>query len=85
VAYTPVQANAVTVKMHVPDNARVWIEGDAVSQSGQYREFVSPPITPGRDYVYRVRVQWDENNKTIESTREVPVHAGDHINLTFGS
>jgi len=78
-------SNAVAIKMHVPEGARVWIEGDAISQSGQDRKFVSPPITPGRDYVYHIRVQWDENNKTLESTREVSVHAGDQINLSFGS
>jgi uncharacterized protein (TIGR03000 family) len=75
----------VAIKLHVPDNARVWIEGDEVSQGGQDREYVSPPITPGRDYVYHIRVQWDENNKTVESTREVPVNAGDRISLSFGS
>ena len=81
----PAQADAVTIQMHVPSDARVWIDGDATSQTGAAREFVSPPLTPGREYTYHVRVQWEENGKAVESTRPVAVHAGDRINLNFGT
>jgi uncharacterized protein (TIGR03000 family) len=82
---TPAPANAVTIQMHVPSDARVWIDGDATSQTGANREFVSPAVAPGQDYVYHIRVQWDANNKTQESTRDVLVHAGERINLDFGA
>jgi len=29
------------------------------------------------------RVQWDENGKPVERSRDLKVHAGDHINLTI--
>ena len=80
----PVDGNAVTIRMAVPSGARVWFDGEATSQTGADREFVSPPLTPGREYTYRIRVQWDENGKAVESTRAVAVHAGDRINLVFG-
>jgi len=87
-AYYPqepaVDMNAVTFRMHVPSGARVWFEGDATSQTGTDREFVSPSLTPGRDYVYHIRVQWDENGKAVERKRDVTVHAGDRISLNFG-
>jgi uncharacterized protein (TIGR03000 family) len=86
-AYYPqeqaVDVNAVTIRMHVPGNARVWFEGGATSQSGENRTFVSPSLVPGREYVYHIRVQWDENDKAVEHHREVTVHAGDQINLTI--
>jgi uncharacterized protein (TIGR03000 family) len=81
----PAPANAVTIQMHVPSDARVWIDGDATSQTGTEREYMSPAITPGKDYVYHIRVQWEVNNKMMESTRDVAVHAGDRIDLTFGA
>ena len=84
--YSPpatVDANAVTIRMAVPSGARVWFDGEATSQTGADREFVSPPLTPGREYTYHVRVQWEENGKTMERNREVPVHAGDRINLNI--
>ena len=78
-----IDANAVTLRMRVPSDARVWIEDAAMSQSGSDRSFVSPPLTSGRDYVYHVRAQWNENGKTVERKREVTVHAGDRITLTI--
>jgi uncharacterized protein (TIGR03000 family) len=79
----PVEVNAVTIRMSVPSGARVWFDGEATSQTGADREFVSPPLTPGRQYVYHVRVQWDENGKAVERNRDVTVHAGDRINLNI--
>jgi uncharacterized protein (TIGR03000 family) len=79
-----VDTNAVTLRMHVPTDARVWIEDEATSTSGADRSFVSPPLTPGREYVYHIRAQWDENGKTVERKREFTVHAGDRIDLNIG-
>jgi uncharacterized protein (TIGR03000 family) len=78
-----VDTNAVTLRMHVPTSARVSIEGEATSTSGADRSFVSPALTTGREYVYHVRVQWDENGKTVERNREFTVHAGDRIDLNI--
>jgi len=86
-AYHPqgqaVDVNAATIRMRVPSNARVWFEGEATAQSGADRTFVSPSLAPGRDYVYHVRVQWDENGKAVERNRDVTVHPGDRINLNI--
>src|SRR5262249_3839080 len=82
--YPQVQAvdeNVVTFRMHVPSDARVWFEGAATSQSGPDRTFVSPSLTPGREYVYHIRVQWQENDKSVERNREAKVYAGDRITL----
>jgi uncharacterized protein (TIGR03000 family) len=84
--YPPEQAddgNAVTIRMTVPSGARVWFDGSATSQTGAGRTFVSPALAPGREYVYQIRVQWEENGKTVERNRDVPVHAGDRINLNI--
>ena len=86
-AYYPqeqaVDVNTVTIRLHVPSDARIWIEDAAMSQSGADRSFVSPPLTPGYDYTYHIRVRWDENGQAVERSREVKVHAGDRINLTI--
>ena len=79
----PVDTNTVTLRMHVPSDARVWIEGEAMSPSGADRIFVSPSLSPGYDYTYHIRVQWDENGKAVERNREVKVHAGDRISLSI--
>jgi uncharacterized protein (TIGR03000 family) len=75
--------NTATIRMSVPTGARVWFDGAATSQTGADRQFVSPSLTPGREYVYHVRVQWDESGKAVERTRDLTVHAGDRINLNI--
>jgi uncharacterized protein (TIGR03000 family) len=86
VYYPPAEtadANSATLRMRVPSDARVWVEGDATSSSGPDRTFVSPALTPGFDYRYHVRVQWNENGKAMERNRDFTVHAGDRINVSF--
>jgi uncharacterized protein (TIGR03000 family) len=82
---TAADVNAVTIRMNVPSDARVLIDDKATTQTGADRLFVSPSLAPGYEYVYHVRVQWSENNKAVESKRDVTVHAGDQIYLNFGS
>lgn len=86
-AYYPqdkaVDVNAATIRMHVRSDAHVSFEGKATSQSGPDRTFMSSALTPGHEYVYHIRVQWDENGKAVEHNRDVTLHAGDRINLNF--
>jgi uncharacterized protein (TIGR03000 family) len=80
---TPV--HAATIEMSVPSSARVWLEGEATAQAGANRVFVSPALEPGYDYVYHVRVQWDENGRSVERRRDITVRAGDQIQVHFES
>jgi uncharacterized protein (TIGR03000 family) len=75
--------NTATIHLHVPGDALVWFDGAATVSSGADRTFFSPPLTPGQEFVYQIRVQWTENGKTVESTRAVTAHAGDRIHLTL--
>ena len=78
-----VDGNAVTIRVHVPSDARVWIEDVATSQTGADRTFLSPSLTPGSEYTYHIRVRWDEDGKPVERTRAVAVHAGDRVSLNI--
>jgi uncharacterized protein (TIGR03000 family) len=78
-----VDVSTATIRMQVPEGARIWFNGKATSQTGADRAFETASLTPGREYVYRVRVQWDDNGKAVERKRDLTVHAGDQINLTM--
>ncbi len=76
--------NSAMVDVRVPNpNAQIWIEGQKTNQQGTFRQFVSPPLDPNRDYTYHVRAQWQQNGHEVDQTRDVAVHAGDRITIDF--
>ena len=79
----PKGRNPAEIAMRVPDGARIWFDGEETTQTGTSRKFVSPPLDPGREYTYEVRVQWKEGEDMVERTRRLTVQAGDHIGLEF--
>jgi uncharacterized protein (TIGR03000 family) len=72
-----VAPNTVTLVAHVPENAQVWIEGKAMGGTGRLRTYQSPPVTPGEQFTYKVRVAWVEAGKLVSEKQEFPVKAGD--------
>jgi uncharacterized protein (TIGR03000 family) len=69
--------------VEVPANAEVYLEGVKTRQTGTSRVFVSPPLTPGQQYVYEVRARWTENGQPVEQTRSLTVSAGQRITVRF--
>jgi len=72
------------ITLRVPAGARFFFDGDTTRQTGAVRRFVSPPLPPGPDYHYAVRVAWKEGGQSVTQTRRLTVHAGDQVNLSFG-
>ena len=79
----PVPENGVLIGVRVPPEAELWFEGQKTSQTGPFREFASPSLTPGEEFVYEVRARWNENGQQVERTRKVRVHAGDRMLVNF--
>jgi uncharacterized protein (TIGR03000 family) len=65
------------VVAHLPEDARIWFEDEPTKQTGTLRQFVSPSLTPGKRYTYRVRVQWFEDGRWVSQVHTFLVHAGD--------
>jgi uncharacterized protein (TIGR03000 family) len=74
---------AVRLNLSVPANAQIWIEDVKTDRTGTFRQFASPPIAPGQDYTYDIKVVWTQDGKEVTQARHLTVHAGDVINLTF--
>jgi uncharacterized protein (TIGR03000 family) len=82
----PVRDNrTVLIDVRVPADAKIWFDDDPTKQSGAERQFVSPPLTPGKYFEYQIRAQWNENGKKLERTKRVTFQAGDRIHLDLGS
>jgi uncharacterized protein (TIGR03000 family) len=75
--HTEDDANRVLLLAHLPEDAQIWFDDAPTRQRGRLRTFVSPPLTPGRDSTYTVRVAWREDGRWVEQMHAFPVHAGD--------
>jgi uncharacterized protein (TIGR03000 family) len=80
---TDLADNLGYVRMEVPADAEIWIDGVKTSQTGPVRTFVSQPLDPGQKCVYQVRARWTENGRTVEQTRQVNVRANARTNVDF--
>jgi uncharacterized protein (TIGR03000 family) len=69
--------NSALLVAHLPADARLWLEDAPTKQWGTLRQFVSPPLTPGKSYLYTVRVEWPEDGRWVSQAHSFPVHAGD--------
>src|SRR5262245_31635376 len=72
------QSNAATLRVIVPHlNTQLVIQGSATQTTGLSRVFMSPPLEPGKKYIYTLVGTWRPNNyTTITRTKQVEVTAG---------
>jgi uncharacterized protein (TIGR03000 family) len=70
-------SNAALIMAHLPEDASIWFEDTATQQTGTLRHFRTPPLTPGKEYAYTVRVQWYEGGKWVSQVHNFSVRAGD--------
>lgn len=76
-------AGTVLLNVQVPANAKVWIDGAPTTSTGLQRTFVSPPLTPGREFTYEVKAQWTDNGQQVTRTRRIPVQAGQAVDINL--
>src|SRR6516162_9024399 len=68
------QGEIVRLTVHVPAGAEIWVEGEKTKQTGSSRLFYSPPIVPGKNYVYEIRAMWTAaDGKVVDRARKVKV------------
>jgi uncharacterized protein (TIGR03000 family) len=70
------KAETAMLIVHLPEEAMLWVEGRSIALRGQTNYFSSPPLNPGKRYIYTVRAAWLEKGRWVSRTREVPVAAG---------
>ena len=76
---------AALINITVPTTANISFEGKETVQKGVFRQFITPALTPGQDFNYTIEVNWTENGTEVSRSRNITVHAGDIINLSFNS
>jgi uncharacterized protein (TIGR03000 family) len=82
---SPTGMQIARVLVRVPSDAHLWFEGAETRQSGADRTFKSPPLEPGRAYLYDVKARWWEDGKPVQRTRTITVLAGQVTKLDMTS
>jgi uncharacterized protein (TIGR03000 family) len=77
------KAKAAEIILYVPTGAEIWFNDDKTSQSGPVWVYKTPPLPPGRDFSYQLRVRWKEGESTVERNHPLTFRAGDEITLHF--
>jgi len=82
--HAPNPADAVArFVVRVPAEATVWIENKPTALTGAERAFVSPPLIPGKTYLYDIRARWQENGRDIEQKQTISLQVGSNVNVKF--
>jgi uncharacterized protein (TIGR03000 family) len=78
------RARSVLLEVRVPASAEIWIEGTKTLQTGAVRQFVSPPIEPGRNYSYKIEAKWMDQGSERTQSRTLVVRPGElkRVDLT---
>jgi uncharacterized protein (TIGR03000 family) len=78
------ESTTVLLNLRLPDpNAEVWIDGTRTNRQGATRQFISPPLTPGKKYSYEITARWLENGREVSQTRKLIVQAGQQFDVDF--
>src|SRR5262245_36241375 len=75
--------DSATINVNVPADASISFDGSMTVQRGEQRQFMSPPLEPGKEYTYDVQVSWKQDGRDVMRKRHITFHAGYIINLTF--
>ncbi|MGH7168962.1 MAG: TIGR03000 domain-containing protein [Gemmataceae bacterium] len=79
----PVEDNTARVTVVVPERAELWFNDAKTNQTGKRREFATAPLTPGKDFRYRIKARWIENGKPVQITHTIKVRANSAQTVDF--
>lgn len=64
------------LKVQVPPDAEVWLDGQKMRSTGAMRHYRSPPLDPTKEFAYEVRTRWFVKDTPVDEVRHVAIRAG---------
>jgi len=71
------------IDVKVPASAELYFNGVRMSQTGENRVFLTPPLVPGRDFSYTVQAVWTNNDHPVREQRNIRIRGGDRLSVDF--
>ena len=82
-AGTPASYSDGLLAVSVPEDARIFVNGQPTSSTGGLRQYVSRNLKNGFNYAYEVRAEVVRDGKPVELVKSVNVRAGETAALAF--
>jgi uncharacterized protein (TIGR03000 family) len=79
-AASPTQA---TIIVQVPEDAKLYLDGELSAQTSATRTFISPDLQLGKDYSYSFKMEANQDGKTAVVSKRVIVRAGAVTRVNF--
>jgi uncharacterized protein (TIGR03000 family) len=69
--------------VNVPEDAKIYVNGQATSSTGENRQYVSRDLQNGYNYTYEVRAEVVRDGRTVEQVKKIDVRAGETARVAF--
>ncbi len=79
----PDQKLPARIRVRLPANAEVSIDGRKTTSTGSIREYETPELDPNRVYNYLVKAKWTEDGITVEKSLRVRALSGNRVTINF--
>jgi uncharacterized protein (TIGR03000 family) len=76
-------ATSAAIEVRLPANAQLVFDGQAMTQGGSLRRFVTPALEQGMRYTYELRTTWPQGGGEVSRTRQIEFRAGDRVVVDF--
>jgi uncharacterized protein (TIGR03000 family) len=73
------------VRIDVPEDAKLYVDGQLMKTASARRVYQTPALTPGRAYFYDVRVELERNGQLLTESQRVVVRAGEESSASFAT
>lgn len=76
--------SVTTLKLTVPEDAKVFLAGNQTSSTGAIREFTTTKLAAGQSWdPYTIRVTVERDGQSVTQEKTIVLAAGDNQSLTF--
>jgi len=77
--------NAALINVKVAANATLTFDDEPTQQTGEFRQFMTPALEPGKNFSYTVHAKWQDGGRDMDQSRKVSVRAGQQTQVDFNT
>jgi uncharacterized protein (TIGR03000 family) len=78
------EVSRAKVIIEVPEDAKLYIDGQLMKSTSARRVFATPTLTPGSTYYYDIKAVVVRDGKSIADTQRVHLRPGQTVQASFG-